>query len=105
MCKTPFQWKKAGCGGGMCLSSSSGGKYKIRGLRSRPTWAKSKNPHLQNNQGKMGWGHGSYNRVLPSKCEVLSSNPSPGERERERERERENIDNLDLLYFLHYVRE
>jgi hypothetical protein len=43
-------------------------------------------PHLQNNQSKMDWRHGSSSRVTAFKHEGLSSNSSPTKKKKEREK-------------------
>jgi hypothetical protein len=46
-------------------------------------------PHLQNNQRKMDWRHGSSSRALLCKHEALSSNPNSTKKEK--------VKNLSLL--------
>jgi hypothetical protein len=48
-------------------------------------------PHLQNNQSKMDWRHGSSSRVTAFKHEGLSSNSSPTKKKKRERKERKEM--------------
>jgi hypothetical protein len=71
LCKTPYWWKKVGCGG-MYLSYTRKGK--IRGSWSRMTWEKKQDSKAT--RAKRAGGMTQVVESLSHKCKALSSNPS-----------------------------